>query len=221
MLTHTVFQQPLPAEVLGDRGGRRPAGDPAPDPARGAPAPLERQTRWRSRRVADVPAGTGLGSSGAYTVCLLKALAIAGRGRSRPAASPRRRARSRSTSSASRSASRTSTSSAHGGICAYTFDADGTRRGRAARASTRRRCDKLRDNLLLFYTGETRSAVGDPRRPGRRGPSAATRRWSRTCIARRRSGSRVRALLESGDLERLRRAHARALGRTSASARPG
>ncbi len=100
----------LPDEVLGDRGGRRPARDPPPDPARGAAAPLARQPagdrlgRRRPRRhrhgllgrLHRLPAqGAGAGPA---------------RRRSRPARWPRPPARSRSTCSASRSASRTSTS---------------------------------------------------------------------------------------------------------------
>ena len=57
----------------------------------------------------DVPPGTGLGSSGAYAVCAVKALEVAsGRDPSRPSW-PRRRARSSWATSAARSASRIST----------------------------------------------------------------------------------------------------------------
>ena len=61
--------------------------------------------------MADIPAGTGLGSSGSFTTALLKAL-HAHRQHLAPsrASSPSRPATSRSTGSASRSASRTSTS---------------------------------------------------------------------------------------------------------------
>ena len=108
--------------------------------------------------MADVPAGTGLGSSGAFTVCLLKALALARRIATHArASSPRPRATSRSTCSASRSASRTSTSP-------RTAASAPTPSTPTAR-STSSRCelagetlDRLRDNLLLFYTGEARTA---------------------------------------------------------------
>ena len=134
MLTHTVFQRRYRMKYSRVRGGRRARGHQAPDPARDALRhwngdPLEIAS------VADVPAGTGLGSSGAFTVVPAQGARAGASGwRSRRAARRGRRATSRSTSSASRSASRTSTSPAHGGICAYTFNRDGIGRRRAARA---------------------------------------------------------------------------------------
>ena len=60
--------------------------------------------------MADIPAGTGLGSSGAFTVGVLRALHAYRRRIVANELARARRARSRSTGSASRSASRTSTS---------------------------------------------------------------------------------------------------------------
>ena len=60
--------------------------------------------------MADIPAGTGLGSSGSFTTALLKALHAYKKNLVHPRDWPSRRATSRSTCSRSRSASRTSTS---------------------------------------------------------------------------------------------------------------
>src|SRR6202163_2598429 len=78
MLVHTVFQRHYrmkysEIEVVDDPAEIR--------------HPILRETlirHWRGNpleiaSVADVPAGTGMGSSGAYTVCLLKGLAHARR----------------------------------------------------------------------------------------------------------------------------------------------
>src|SRR6202043_1179111 len=78
MLTHTVFQRRYrmkysSMEEVDEIGQIR--------------HPILRETllrHWRGNpleiaSVADVPAGTGMGSSGAYTVCLLKGLAHARR----------------------------------------------------------------------------------------------------------------------------------------------
>ena len=107
--------------------------------------------------MADVPAGTGMGSSGAYTVCLLKGLAHA-------------RSTSISPGQLAEAACEIEIDvlgepvgkqdpyvAAHGGICAYTFHPDGAVDVEPLELapSTLRR---LRDQLLLFYTGEARSA---------------------------------------------------------------
>jgi D-glycero-alpha-D-manno-heptose-7-phosphate kinase len=107
--------------------------------------------------LADVPAGTGLGSSGAYTVAVLKSLALA-------------RHRSTTPSSLADDACHIEIDvlgepvgkqdqyvAAHGGICAYTFRRDGSVGVEPLELSLDT-LDKLRHNLLLFFTGEARSA---------------------------------------------------------------
>ena len=156
MLTHTVFQRRYRMKYSQFEEVDDPSEIRASDPARVAAAALERRSA-RGERVADVPAGTGLGSSGSFTVCFLKALALARRVAITPGVSRRTPARSRSTSSASRPASRTSTSPRTAGSAR-------TRSTPTARStSSRSRCraetlDRLRNNLLLFYTGEARAA---------------------------------------------------------------
>jgi D-glycero-alpha-D-manno-heptose-7-phosphate kinase len=78
MLTHTVFQR---------RYRLKYAEFEEVDDPREIRHPILREAlvrHWRGEpleiaSVADVPAGTGMGSSGAFTVCLLKALALARR----------------------------------------------------------------------------------------------------------------------------------------------
>jgi len=149
--------------------------------------------------VADVPASTGMGSSGAFTVCLLKALAQA-----------------RSTSIAPGPLAEAACEieidvleeavgkqdqyvAAHGGICGYTFNGDGTVQIEPLelREETLRR---LRNNLLLFYTGEARSApelLRDQDVRSRGGDESMLENLHAT----KRMGYRSRELLLSGDLE--------------------
>ena len=158
MLTHTVFQRRYRMKYSETRGGRR---DRARSAIRSCARALLRH--WRGNpleiaSVADVPAGTGMGSSGAFTVCLLKGLAHArrtsitpgraGRGRVRDRDRRARRA-GRQAGSLRRRARR---------HLRLHVRARRQRRRRAARARARRRCAALRDQLLLFYTGEARSA---------------------------------------------------------------
>src|SRR4051812_38798679 len=85
MMTHTVFQQ---------RYRLKYSEFEEVDDARDIRHPILRETlvrHWRGAPleisvIADVPAGTGLGSSGAFTVCLLKALVLGRRESSTPEA---------------------------------------------------------------------------------------------------------------------------------------
>ena len=156
MLVHTVFQR---------RYRMKYAQTEEVDEVREIRHPILRETLiryWRGNpleiaSVADVPAGTGMGSSGAFTVCLLKALAYA-------------RSASISTEALARAASEIEIDvlgepvgkqdqyvAAFGGICSYTFHQDDSVEVSPLELSdeTLRR---LRDQMLLFYTGETRSA---------------------------------------------------------------
>ena len=194
---------PLPAEVLGVRGGRRPARDPPPDPARGAPAATGAATPLEIASVADVPAGTGMGSSGAFTVCLLKALALAApHDAARRASWPRRRARSRSTSSRSRSASRTSTSPRT--AASAPTRSTPTARSTSSRWSSRgETLTRLRSNFLLFYTGEARSGERAARRPESRARTSGDDEMLENLHRTKEMGLREpRRCSSRGDLER-------------------
>jgi len=198
MLVHTVFQQRYrmkysQLEEVDDVGDIR--------------HPILRETllrHWRGNpleiaSIADVPAGTGMGSSGAFTVCLLKALAFA-----------------RSTSITPRSLAETASHieidvlqepvgkqdqyvAAYGGICSYTFLTDGSVDVEPLElsAATLRR---LRDQLLLFYTGETRSAstvLAEQDRRSTQNDQAMIDNLHRT----KEMGLASRDLLVAGDLE--------------------
>ena len=109
--------------------------------------------------VADVPSGTGMGSSGAFTVALLKGLAHA-------------RRTSITAGSLGEEASEIEIEilqepcgkqdpyvSAHGGICAYTFSPDGSVGGRTPGVSPET-LRALREQLLLFVRRGSRRVGG-------------------------------------------------------------
>jgi D-glycero-alpha-D-manno-heptose-7-phosphate kinase len=168
--------------------------------------PILRETllrHWRGSpleiaSVADVPAGTGMGSSGAFTVCLIKALAHA-----------------RSTSITAGALAEAACEielevlgepvgkqdpyvAAHGGICSYTFHRSGqvtVEPLELDHAILRR----MRDQLLLFYTGEVRSAstiLSDQNERSKANDPSVTANLHRT----KQIGYESRDLLEAGDL---------------------
>lgn len=149
--------------------------------------------------IADVPAGTGLGSSGAFTVCFLKALALA----RRVAIPPGRLAEDACEIEIDVLGEPTGKQdqyvSAHGGICAYTFNRDGTVDVEPLTLA-RRTLERLRDNLLLFYTGEARSAsaiLADQVARTESGDEVMRANLDRT----KEMGLEVRRLLERGEVE--------------------
>jgi D-glycero-alpha-D-manno-heptose-7-phosphate kinase len=107
--------------------------------------------------VADVPAGTGMGSSGAYTVCLLKGLAHARRTSITAGALAEAACEIEMNVLGEPVGKQDPYVAAHGGICAYTLEPDGKVDVEPLEldADVLRR---LRDQLLLFYTGEARAA---------------------------------------------------------------
>lgn len=127
--------------------------------------PILRETllrHWRGNpleiaSVADVPAGTGMGSSGAYTVALLKGLAHARRTSITQGALAEAACEIEIDILNEPCGKQDPYVAAHGGICGYTFETDGTVTVEPLelRPETLR---GLRDNLLLFYTGEAREA---------------------------------------------------------------
>jgi D-glycero-alpha-D-manno-heptose-7-phosphate kinase len=149
--------------------------------------------------VADVPASTGMGSSGAFTVCLLKGMSQA-----------------RSTSIAAGALAEAACEieidilnepvgkqdqyvAAHGGVCAYTFNQDGTV-GVEPLELAPETLGRLRHQLLLFYTGEARPAsvvLSDQDTRSREGDETMLANLHRT----KEMGYRSYDLLLEGDLE--------------------
>jgi D-glycero-alpha-D-manno-heptose-7-phosphate kinase len=156
MLTHTVFQR---------RYRMKYAQTEEVDDAAEIKHPILREAllrHWRGNpleiaSVADVPAGTGMGSSGAFTVCLLKALAHARFMSITPEALAESASEIEIDILKEPCGKQDTYVAAHGGICAYTFHRDGKVDVEPLELSseTLRRLDQ---QMLLFYTGEARSA---------------------------------------------------------------
>ncbi len=198
MLTHTVFQR---------RWRMKYSEMEEVDSIAEIRHPILRETlarHWRGNpleiaSVADVPAGTGMGSSGAYTVCLLKGLAHA-------------RSMSIAAGHLAESACEIEIEvlgepvgkqdpyvAAHGGICAYTFHPSGEVDVEPLELdqSVLRR---MRDQLLLFYTGEARSAshvLADQDERSKAGDTRMLENLDRT----KQLGRESYELLKRGELE--------------------
>ena len=132
--------------------------------------------------MADVPAGTGMGSSGAFTVCLLKALALARRVAMTPGALAEAACEIEIDVLGEPVGKQDQYVAAHGGICAYTFDRDGSVEVEPLELSAET-LRGLRDNLLLFYTGEARQAsavLADQDERSRRGDEEMLENLHRT-----------------------------------------
>lgn len=108
--------------------------------------------------VADVPAGTGLGSSGAYAVCLLKALRLAAGGDASPAELAEAASEIEIRVLGRKVGKQDNYAAAFGGLNAYTFDPGGSVDVRPLDAGPELR-DAIRERFLLFFTGESRSAA--------------------------------------------------------------
>ena len=199
MLTHTVFQR---------RYRLKYSEFEEVDDPREIRHPILREAlvrHWRGdpleiASVADVPAGTGMGSSGAYTVALLKALALARRTTLPPRELAEAACEIEIDVLKEPVGKQDQYVAAHGGVCAYTFHPDDTVTVEPLDLDE----DTLRritENFLLFYTGEARAAsalLADQNRRTREGDDAMLENLHRT----KEIGYQSRALLEAGDLER-------------------
>jgi D-glycero-alpha-D-manno-heptose-7-phosphate kinase len=198
MLMHTVFQRTYRMKYQQSEDVEHPSQ---------IRHPILRESllrHWRGdpleiASVADVPASTGLGSSGAFTVCLLKALSHA-------------RATSIAPGPLAEDACEIEVDilkepvgkqdqyvAAHGGICAYTFNGDGTVEVEPLELDEQA-LRRLRNNLLLFYTGEVRSGselLRDQDTRSRRRDDSMLENLHAT----KQMGYRSRELLLAGDLE--------------------
>ena len=149
--------------------------------------------------VADVPSGTGLGSSGTFTVALMKGLAIARRQSRTPGALTEDACHIEIDVLGEPVGKQDQYVAAHGGICAYTFNQDGSVDVEPLNLSTQT-LDDLKTKLMLFYTGETRSAskiLGDQNKRTESSDQSMVDNLHRT----KEIGYHSRELLESGDLD--------------------
>ncbi|MDQ6744950.1 MAG: galactokinase [Actinomycetota bacterium] len=197
MLVHTVFQR---------RYKMKYSETEEVDNIADIRHPILRETllrHWRGNpleiaSLADVPSGTGMGSSGAYTVALLKGLAHARRTSITPGALADSACEIEIDVLQEPCGKQDPYVAAHGGICAYTFASDGAvtvepleLSGETLRA--------LREQLLLFYTGEARSAsavLSDQDERTRTGDEEMLENLHLT----KELGGQSRDLLVSGDL---------------------
>jgi D-glycero-alpha-D-manno-heptose-7-phosphate kinase len=198
MLTHTVFQRRYrmkysELEEVDEVGQIR--------------HPILREgllRHWRGvpleiASVADVPAGTGMGSSGAYTVCLLKGLIRARHGSISPGDLAEAACEIEMDVLGEPVGKQDPYVAAHGGICAYTFhlnesvDVDSLELDLPV-------LRRLRDHLLLFYTGEARSAskvLADQHTRSQTGDREMLENLHRT----KALGYQIHSLLRKGELE--------------------
>ena len=147
----------------------------------------------------DVEPGTGLGSSGAYAVCAVKAVGMAA-GRDLAGGELAEAACAIEIEDAGRTVGKQDQyASAHGGVNSFTFARDGTVEVQRLDLPDQVH-EALRDHFLLFYTGQSRSAAhilsGQVERT-LAGDAGLERNLLRACAAARES-SRA---LEAGDLE--------------------
>jgi D-glycero-alpha-D-manno-heptose-7-phosphate kinase len=197
MLTHTVFQRRFRLKYSEFEEVDRPEE---------IRHPILREAlcrHWQGSpleiaSVADIPAGTGLGSSGSFTVCLLKALSLGGRRSSTPQAIAEAACHIEIDVLGEPSGKQDQYVAAHGGICAYTFHQDDSVTVEPLRLSAET-LQGMSDGFLLFYTGETRKATDILQDQDRR-----TRELDAQMVANldrtKEIGLESRALLESGDL---------------------
>ena len=198
MLTHTNFQQ---------RYRMKYTQTEEVDQVSEIRHPILRETllrHWRGSpleiaSVADAPAATGMGSSGAFTVCLLKGLAHARRTSITPAALAEGACEIEIDVLKEPVGKQDPYVAAHGGICAYTFHPDGTVDVEPLELAPET-LRALRDNMLLFYTGEARSAskmLADQDKRTRAGDKTMFANLDAT----KEMGLRSRELLLAGELE--------------------
>lgn len=149
--------------------------------------------------IADVPSGTGMGSSGAYTVCLIKGLIRARHSSISPGDLAEAACGIEMEVLGEPVGKQDPYVAAHGGICAYTFDTSGAVEVQPLELDSEV-LRRLRDHLLLFYTGEARSAsamLADQDTRSKAGDRQMLENLHRT----KELGREIHRLLSEGDLD--------------------
>ena len=158
------------------------------------------RTNLEMTSMADIPAGTGLGSSGSFTTALLKALQAWKRDIVHPHELAEQACEIEIERLREPIGKQDQFIAAYGGITAFTFHKDGRVEARKAALSEDTIHD-LEDNLLLFFTGYSRSAsaiLKDQKTRSEKANSAMIENLHRT----KDLGLRSLACLESGDTPR-------------------
>ena len=158
------------------------------------------RTNLEMTSMADIPAGTGLGSSGSFTTALLKALQAWKRDIVHPHELAEQACEIEIGRLREPIGKQDQFIAAYGGITAFTFHKDGRVEARKAALSEDTIHD-LEDNLLLFFTGYSRSAsaiLKDQKTRSEKADSAMIGNLHRT----KDLGLRSLACLESGDTPR-------------------
>lgn len=153
--------------------------------------------------MADIPAGTGLGSSGSFTTSLLRALHAHKNTPISPAALAEQACDIEIGRLREPIGKQDQYIAAVGGITAFTFHEDGRVGHRPCKISESTLFN-LEDNLLLFFTGYSRSAssiLKDQDERSRQSDAAMLENLHET----KELGFRSLAALESGDLEEFAR----------------
>ena len=153
--------------------------------------------------MADIPGGTGLGSSGSFTTALLKALHAYNKSLVSPAELAEQACEIEINRLREPIGKQDQYIAAVGGIAAFTFHRDGRVEFRPCRISEETLFN-LEDNLLLFFTGYSRSAsaiLRDQNDRSRQNDPAMLDNLHFT----KELGLKSLACLESGDLEEFAR----------------
>ena len=116
-----------------------------------------RESRLEITSVADIPAGTGLGSSGSFTTALLKAIHILQNRHVNPGELAEQACEIELDRLHEPIGKQDQYIAAFGGLTEFTFERDGhvSVKSLPVKASV---YDDLHENVLLFFTGKTRSA---------------------------------------------------------------
>ena len=115
------------------------------------------ETNIELTSMADIPAGTGLGSSGSFTTALLKTLHAYRRNLVHPQELAEQACHIEIDRLGEPIGKQDQYIAAYGGVTCFAFHPDGTVEARPLRISTETLYN-LEDNLLLFFTGYSRSA---------------------------------------------------------------
>ncbi len=162
--------------------------------------------------MSDIPAGTGLGSSGSFTTALLCALHAYCKNHVSQRELAEQACHIEIDLLGEPIGKQDQYIAAYGGITAFTFQPDGFVDVQPLRIAPNT-LHRLEDNLVMFFTGYTRSASVSPQRPGCAGVSMeGSGDVIEESALRKEVGLRKQGRARGGRLTRLRGVDARALG---------